>query len=242
MGVELSFNKEAVYTSLEELIESTVNNNSQLEISTEGRPPITAAPRSNDCVPCGNQQNNERQDVLYTRVIDKNNKAKWTFLLNTSCFDMHDKAAYGEFIANMTDVEVNDEVFIYGPTTSTLNAANILASVIITCKSKNITMSMPYIFNLGSYYLLSYAKKIVYSPYDLVVCRIDETWLGGGLRDSAAALNMYKESYAYVMERLKQYGLLKDNEIEHMTKSQGQVLCYGPDLLKRYKAFNERRK
>jgi hypothetical protein len=238
MDLSIAHDNNATYKSMEDLIEDT--SNTKVEPSMEDLTYINRPSRgpvfNNEC---GQQDGRPPKPMFHTRIVDKTNKADWTFILNNVYFN--NEAAYNEFVMCMSEVEPNDTVFIYGPAVLSYNMSNIISSAIITCKSKNISISIPYVYSLGSLYFLSHASRIVYSPYDVVLCGIDEIRTGGGLKDAWSTLEMYKYNYKYVAEVIKARGLLSDDDVDHLFNAQAQILCFGQELMDRYKAFNSRK-
>lgn len=230
MGVSLIYNKNSKLTSIEDLISKDEND---VKISTEDLNVKLSGPTPGGEEGCCSDKG---KAVSFTKIVDKNNVAKWTFFI--SAYKPIEQ--YTEFILSMTEVTAQDSVFIYGPSTCSTNLANALASAILTCASKDITISIPYVFNLGSAYVLSFANKISYSPYDIMICKLDEIVIGGGVQDTVSTLDMHKHKFTTMLKRLQNKGLLTTKEVDHIQNAQGQVVCYCNDLVERYKNFNNK--
>ena len=184
-----------------------------------------------------------KSGVYYTKIIDPTTKAaRWSFYLISYYWPGAWWRTYVEFIHQMDLVKPQDSVHITIPHLVSEDGANVLASAIITCKSKDITIAGPIIFNLGAAYVLSFAKTIEYNPNCCMFCQVDEVGSFGKLKDIESASAMYKNQQDVMLERLKNKNLLTESEVNHIKETQGGVTCYCGDLLKRYQAFNNQNK
>lgn len=221
LGVEMDVNK--VTSSTEALTPQIRNTPLCEEVAAEGR--------------------ENKSGVYYTKIIDPTTKAaRWSFNLLSYYYPAPWWRVYVEFILQMDLVKPQDSVHITIPHLISEEGANALASAIITCKSKDITIAGPMIFNLGAAYVLSFAKTIEYNPNCCMFCQVDEVGSYGKLKDIESASAMYKNQQNVMLERLKNKNLLTESEVNHIKETQGGVACYCGDLLKRYQAFNNQNK
>lgn len=236
MGVSFVYNDNSSLRDIKELIDSEQNPNSKVSSSMEELNTIPKESKvSNDG--CGDvgEQPKQQPIVYFTKVINEDSKSfSWTFILGTCFYSVK----YTDFVLLMAEVKPQDKVLIYGPSTCSLNTANFLSGAVLSCKSKDVSICIPYIFNLGAAYFLSFAKKIIHSPYDIMVCKQDDIIVGGQHLDAKSSLYMHKSSNETMINRLRNKGLLTDKEVDHILNAQGQTVCYCKELAKRYLEFN----
>lgn len=239
MGILLTYGNLSDLTSIDKIMDESTKP--KPEISTEALTtqtndiPETVASQVPQC------DGRKQQRVFYTRIYNKTtNATDWMFIL--SPMSGGSSAAFSDFVLLMDRVAAEDTVMIYGPSTCSANTASFIASAIVICKSKNISICIPYVFNLGAAYILSYANRIVFSPYGILICKQDDITVGGGTFDTKASLEMHANRNYSMVNRLVVKGLLTEAEADHVLNAQGQVVCYCKHLADRYSAFNDANK
>ena len=226
MGVSLIFNDKDELTDIRELIDREMDP--KVSTSTEA---LTLRPTSGP----NEKEKPPPKSVFFTKIKNTEGSYDWTFMIDSF------GGNYNDFMMAMCDVTAKDSVFIYGPTMASTNNANLIISAMLGCASKNIKLAIPHVRGIGSAYILSYAREIVYSPYDVFIGVMDEISVGGGLWDAKSSLNMHNLKFEDMLDRLRLVGLITDNEHTHLLEKQGQILVYGSDLMARYKQYNAAR-
>ena len=234
MGISFIYNKTEELTDLNELVERELVKDAVS--SNEGLSNLPSI-NTGGCDPEGPGRKQEK-GVFFIKVKNSTGNYDWTFFLK----DVSESRLYNDFIMLMADVNPKDTILIYGPSQCSTNVASFISSAIISCPCKNIKVCTPYVFNVGAAYILSFAPTVVYSPYDIMVCRLDEIVVGGGLWDAKSTLKMHNDKFDDMFNRLIKVGFLTQEEVTHIRDKQGQVVVYTDDLVKRYKTFNARKK
>ena len=232
MGIELVYRDPDKLKSIEELAETDI------EISTEG---MSVKPKQQEINNNCDSNNDTNIPIKFFPTVNRTPKSDktytWKFTLPETWFE-----TYGGFVIAMSEVGPEDDVYIVGPEACSSNNASTVVSSILACKSKNIHIQIPFINGLGSLYILSYATKIIYSPYDFMICSMDNIYSGGKIWDNKATIAMHDVSNKLITDRLIKTKLLTQEECDHILNAQGQVACYCQDLANRFKAFNEMKK
>jgi len=234
MGISFIYNKSDELTDLNELVEQQITRDAQ--VATEGLS-ITPTKNEGPVDECGGGRGRQERGVFFTRIQNTKGTNDWIFILK----DVSESRLYNEFVMLMCDIQPKDTVLIYGPSKCSTNVASFISSAILSCPCKNINICIPYVYNVGAAYILSFASKIVYSPYDIMVCRLDEIIVGGGLWDAKSTLKMHNDKFNSMFSRLIRVGFLTQEEVTHIRDKQGQIVVYTDDLVKRYTKFNSLR-
>lgn len=216
-------------------------SNEQIAVSSEGLSPemedrARTAATLLDCSE-GMCRPRPRMLIWTKKVCPETKVTDWTFYL---CNLFLTFRIINDFVNKMLLPKAGDNVHIYLPAQLYIDDAEVIASAMSNCASKNICVSAPYILDSGAAYLMCFAKHIHYSP--AYVAHIDMSCVGGGgkLTDAANSINSSVYRAQHILNTLHNNGFLNDEQMKHITDNQGEIVLFGEEYKRIIDEFNAR--
>lgn len=184
------------------------------------------------------QQQQKPQPPFQFHVCEKEGKPgerEFYFYLNEPSF-FSEVMQLTNLIATCTE---KDSIFISLGGIVSMNAANLLVSVLNQCKAF-ITMDAPAIYNIYAGSVLTAADMIRVSKYMTAVYDYPQMSAGGGHRDAEEAIKFNKFNFQVTVNLLVNAGFLRQEEADKLC-GQNLVTVSGKELCERYKMFNIRK-
>ena len=174
--------------------------------------------------------------LMYTKRERPEGNARWSFYLNVPTLKQY---TVNEFVMMMRQVKEDDGVLIHLPSMTTLTVAETLAAAIKHCASKKVFCAAPFIGDTTTAYVASFARCIVSCEYAMMEFDTPNIVGHGAHLDAVAGLESDLRRYVVMHNRLRDVGLMSEEDYEHIRKRQGRICIYGDELMKRIDAFNK---
>lgn len=184
-------------------------------------------PPDNDTVRC--------MKLWYVRRELSDTQAIWTVFLNVMTLK---RLVMNDFVALMQAVRPTDRVLILGPAKIPIEWGEVIAGAICDCKSKDIAISSPYILNTPAAYILTFASYIVNSPYGIIQFDAPTIGAAGAFKDAQSGLDSELYRRGIMLNRLRAFGFLTDEQLTHIAEHQGKVALFGKKLEEVINKFN----
>ena len=188
-----------------------------------------------DC--CGAESAMPRKNpCTFTKTVCKeSNTCCWEFFLSTLSL-----TCMNDFIAKLEQVKENDEVIIYGPSSASLDDAEIIISAIKRCKAHHKIISSPYVLNTAGAAIMISGTKILPALCNIVRITTPRVGAGGAIQDSANAMNIEIQRNHYMLKSLELAGFITEGEILDIVNNQKSVCLHGRRLNDAILAFNQK--
>ena len=175
--------------------------------------------------------------LMYTKRCKQEGNARWSFYLNVPTLKQY---TVNEFVMVMRQVKEDDGVLIHLPAMTSLTVAESLAAAIQHCRSKQIFCAIPFVGDTTTAYVASFADIIVASEYSMMEFDTPNIVGHGAHLDAVSGLESDLRRYVVMHNRLREVGLMNEEDYEHIRKRQGRICVYCDELMKRVNAFNAR--
>lgn len=199
--------------------------------STEGLVGRDAA--MTDCGECAPPPRNNPL-VVTKKVNEANNSSAWTFYFNDFSF-----GKLNDFVNKMLLVKPDDTVLIHAPACLYTDDAEVIVSAIKACRSKNISISAPYILDSSVAYVATAGNKIIASCVGYMIIDMPTVGAGGKLIDAKNGMESEIYRRRHILDQLARRGFITDSEMKHIIEDQASVALFGDDLLARIENFNK---